>query len=483
VVIILTSLDFLDRGQSWPPACEVERLQTYEANQKLFKGRHDLVFKDWVRLLRDDQQATMEIILNWHKRLSTLWADLLLGEPPRFTVGEQGSLEQDKLDELIIDNAMSTTSYEVAIDISRFGDGLFKLRLKEGKAIIEGQTPSLWFPVVSLDNVREIEAHVLAWTFDVEQPGSVFSDKKKTYLRVEIHRKGSIENRLYEIKSGEISDPIPLQQFFPDRQEEEATGIDDFLIIPVAGLRTTNELFGMDDYSDLESIIQELEIRASQISRILDKHSDPNMYGPESAVEIDPVTGSTSFKGGGRFFPVGEGEQPPGYVVWDGKIDAAFKQIEFLIEQLYIISETSAAAFGQQQKHGLAESGSALKRLLMAPLAKVNRIRLRFDPALKKVLQLAADLERANGIDAPEFPEIKIEWRDGLPEDPIEATNIEAVRQQWGIASKYSSLKRLDGGTEENTQEELDRIHEDSAQSAAAGIPGAKDLNLFSGGG
>jgi hypothetical protein len=41
-------------------------------------------------------------------------------------------------------------------------------------------------------------------------------------------------------------------------------------------------------------------------------------------------------------------------------LEAAFKQIDLLMEQLYILSETSAAAFGQL-KAGLAESGTALK--------------------------------------------------------------------------------------------------------------------------
>ena len=117
------------------------------------------------------------------------------------------------------------------------------------------------------------------------------------------------------------------------------------------------------------------EIRVAQISRILDKHADPNLYGPDSALEHDAQTGEWKFRGGGKFYPVGPGEQPPGYVTWDGQLDAAFREIELLMEQLYILSETSAAAFGQL-KSGLAESGSALRRLMMAPLAKVNRLSL-----------------------------------------------------------------------------------------------------------
>jgi len=90
-------------------------LKRYAENRKLFEGKHAEVFKDWVRLLRGDQQATLEMILNWHKRLSTLWADLLLGEPPKFTAGEWQSREQEQLDTIIENNNFVNTAYELAI--------------------------------------------------------------------------------------------------------------------------------------------------------------------------------------------------------------------------------------------------------------------------------------------------------------------------------------------------------------------------------
>ncbi|MGB4393165.1 MAG: portal protein, partial [Bacillota bacterium] len=66
---ILTSLDFLREGAPWPPPTELERLKLYKQNRDLFVGKHDKVFKDWIKLLRDDMQASLEIILNWPKRL------------------------------------------------------------------------------------------------------------------------------------------------------------------------------------------------------------------------------------------------------------------------------------------------------------------------------------------------------------------------------------------------------------------------------
>ena len=450
---MLTNLDFLNPGQPWPPESEKERLRSYQANRNLFEGKHELVFKEWIRLLREDKRATLEIILNWHKRLSTLWGNLLFGEPPRISAGDKGSQEQTQVERLINDNRLIKRAFEVAIDISRFGDGLLKVRL-DGRAIIEGQTPLVWFPVVSQDNIKAIQAHVLAWAYDEIGPLAMGLGKvKKKYLKVEIHERGKITTRKYAL----INNGEKIGQMVEEEKAQE-TGVDDFLVVQASNLITTDRATGMDDYSDIDGIIQEMEIRIAQISRILDKHSDPNMYGPDSALEIDPITGQATFRAGGKYFPMTPEDATPGYMIWDGQLEAAFKELELLMEQLYFISETSPAVFGQL-KSGLAESGSALRRLMMAPLAKVNRIRMEFDPAIKKALQLAAALEVAQGIQgAVKLENIHIDWFDGLPQDDTEQTQIEVQRKGAGLTSLESSLRRLDGLEGDALQEEIDRI-------------------------
>ncbi len=450
---MLTNLNFLNVGAPWPPPSELERVTLYKQNRDLFEGKHDKVFKDWIRLLRDDQQATLEVILNWPKRLSTLFADLLLGEPPQVEAGDEGSKEQDAVTRLIELNNLFNTAYEVALDVSRFGVGLFKIRHDE-RAIVEAQTPLVWYPVVQPDNVKDVTAHVLGWDYEEEEQ-AIWGAKKQRYLKLEIHEKGRITTRLHKLAAGNIAGLV--------EESIVQTGVDDFLVVPVFNLSTSDRLTGLDDYSDLDSIVQELEIRMAQISRILDKHADPNMCGPDSALEQDPQSGQWTFRGGGKYFPVGQGEQAPAYVTWEGQLDAAFKEIEVLMEQFYALSETSAAAFGQL-KAGLAESGSALRRLMMAPLAKVNRIRLRFDPAMKNVLMLASELEVVQGVrDAVKLEEIHITWQDGLPDDDAEETQIESTRYTAGLTSLESALMRLDGLSGEALQAEIDRIKAERA--------------------
>jgi hypothetical protein len=303
--------------------------------------------------------------------------------------------------------------------------------------------------VVKPDNIKETQAHVLAWTYeeDVQERGKTVTKK---YLQTEIHEKGRIITAKYPIENNIIGPAIEYA--------ETETGVDEFLVVPVNNVLTTDRVMGLDDYSDLDSIIQALEVRVAQIERILDKHADPNMYGPDTALEHDPATGQWGYRGGGKYFPVGQGEQPPGYVTWDGQLDAAFKQIDLLMEQLYILSETSAAAFGQL-KAGLAESGTALRRLMLAPLAKVNRIRMRFDPALKEVLRLASMLEKAQGMSgAVVLENIHIDWKDGLPDDEQEVTQNETQRYTTGLTSLESSLRRLYGLEGDALQEEVERI-------------------------
>lgn len=437
---MLTNLDFLDTGQQWPPASEVERLQQYEDNRLLFEGKHEQVFTEWIKILRDDRKALLELILNWYKRLSLLWADLLLGEPPTITVGEDDSPEQINLHRIIEDNSLILSAHEVAIDISRFGVGLFKVRY-DTQGIIEAQPPMVWFPVVQPDNIKQVIAHVLAYEFEVD---------KVKYLKAEIHEKGKITTKIYFMRGGYIGE-------LAEEPKEVQTGVNRFLIIPTNNVMTSDRLYGKDDYEDLDSIIQELEIRVAQVSKILDKHADPNMYGPSTAMS-QTSEGEWEFQGGGKYFPVDEGESTPGYITWDGQIDAAFKQIEILLEQLYILSETSAAAFGQL-KAGLAESGTALRRLMMAPLAKTNRIRMRFDPTLKNTLKACSELEVSQGMSgALVLKNIDISWQDGLPDDDREQADIYALYRQNGLISIERGLKQLFKLKGAQLKEELDRL-------------------------
>ena len=108
----------------------------------------------------------------------------------------------------------------------------------------------------------------------------------------------------------------------------------------------------------------------------------------------------------------------------------------------------------------------------MAPLAKVNRIRMRFDPALKEVLWLASLLEKAQGMaGAVVLENIHIDWKDGLPDDDVELTQNEVQRYTAGLTSLESSLRRLYGLEGDALQKEIDRIKAEQQNQVNTQLP------------
>lgn len=459
---------------------ELERLERYASNKKLFEAKHDQVYKHWIKLLRRDKQATLEIILNWPKRLSKLWADLLVGEPPEITAGEPDGKEQKYLEKLIENNNLISVIYQVVIDCSRFGTGLFKLRFDGRNILVEGIPPDIWFPVVNPANIKEITHHVFAWTQVIDETISAGAIKKQIHLFVEIHEPGKITSLVFEMKDGIGGGRIGR---LVQEAKVQTVPIQDFLVIPFHNDLTTDRLYGMDDYVDLDPVVQELEVRFSQISKILDKHSDPNMAGPASALEEDVETGEVTVRGGGSFYPMEPGDNPPQYITWDGELESNFQYIDKLMEQFYAISETSPAAFGQL-KAGLAESGSALRRLMLAPLAKVARLRMHLDPVVKLLLWITSQFDMAvEGQEVVILENIEIEWKDGLPADFTEDATNESTLYMAGLTSLESSLKRLFGLKGKALQDELERIKAEK-QAVAVEKPSiqlpSSESNLFS---
>jgi len=105
-------------------------------------------------------------------------------------------------------------------------------------------------------------------------------------------------------------------------------------------------------------------------------------------------------------------------------------------------------------KNGLAESGSALKRLAIPTLAKVSRLRARVKRPLLEALRLCARLETVSRYPGSGVLEnLTVEWRSSLPEDRLEAAQIEQLRKTAGLTSTRSALARLDP---DSSEEDLD---------------------------
>lgn len=461
------SIPFLQPGRPWPPPDQVQRLQRYEANKRLFQGRHSEVLKDWIRLLREDKQVTLELAVNFPGAVSKLFTDLLFGEPPRFVGGQEGSEEQKWLDEFIAANRMVRLCYRAGLAQSYRGEAILKLRLVEGRPfpVVDVVPATTWYPVMDEDNVAEIAGHVLAWV----KRGMV-GGKEVEFLRAEIHLPGMVHQRAWNINDGAIGSRVPLNMLYsPPPADDAETGVEGCLVVNVPNLELDDSPYGQDDYEEAETLFQELDVRLAQIARVLDKHTDPNMAGPKRLISRNPETGEPEHVAGGNYYEYDTGEPKPEYLVWDAQLAANWQYLDRIMQGLYIATDTNAAAFSLVAE-GSFPSGAALKRLLMRPLARTNRKRLFFDEALRWLISQAAALAAANGRQAPRgltSSDVQIEWRDGLPDDPLEAAQIEQLRTGGkATASVRSAIRRLDGGSAEAIEDELIEIGSDEARNA-----------------
>jgi len=385
----------LQDGQYWPPDGEIARLTRYERESSLFRGNHGDIFKDVLRKLSGDRKDELRMIVNFPKRISTLWADLVLIEAPD-VVGADAISDYLPM--------LWSTVYQAIIDMSRHGVAVMKIDRVDGGAEFRMVPVRYWFPVVEPDNMLETIGHIFAYTF---------RDGPAQYLRAEIHTEDKIEYRTYNM-TGSLSGRLMVAGSAAVEYPWSVVDGDESRVYVLHNMQSSEDILGISDYADIESIVGEIEIRYSQIARILDANAAPSMEGPASALQRNPITGEQVFKGGGRYIAREPNQPETRMIEWGGNLEGAFTELEKLRNDLFTISETCAEAFGQGVGQSGPLSGTAIRLRLLAPLAKASRIKMFMTPRVLAMLRHVGHV-----IGAP-VSGLVIKWKDGLPDDPIE---------------------------------------------------------------
>lgn len=470
---MLFNFDWLQPGQTFPPAQEAPRIRRYRQNAQLFDGDHfaDPEFRTHDPRLADgvnlyikcaerisqvvgnfDEVVSFPTLLNYQRLMSLKMADLVCGEYPSIT---GATTEENEAIRYARDYSdFDAKLYSAVIDISRYGDAIWRVyKDYNGEYTFTCWDPTQWYPVVRQDGTNSIIAHCLCWrenrSKDLRNPD--------WYLHVQIHycdpdKVGYYEKHEYKMASnGTTIQKLLNTTIVP-------TGLDRCAIFHLRAFATTNSVYGYDDYMPLDSILAEIMARLGQISGILDKHADPNITGPVSMLDLDPNTGEYHLKSG-RFFAVSPGEDQPRYMTWDGQLTSAFKQLEFLINQLYILSEMGDALLGGKDSSGQAISGTAMRFKMVNPLAKARRIS---NALTRPVRQLFSSLSETAEESIP-YSKISVLWADGLPDDPRE--NIENCKLATG-ATKLMPLEKgimeFFGKSNEEALQWIDMIREET---------------------
>lgn len=445
---MLYNLDWLKPGQPFPPLQERDRIKRYLENEALFDGEHFgselrdrnktylkegsiLVYQKCAERISQvvgnfEDVISFPVLMNYQRLMSLKMADLVCGEYPTITGSNDSENEAIKTAR---DNSdFDARLYSTVIDMSRYGDAIWREYLDDDTSdkTFTLWDPKEWFPIVRQDGTNRISHHVLCWRVNVNE--GLENQPPKYELHVQIHGcakadYGKYSERVYSM-TPEGSNIGALIS-----SDEVTTGFDGCAIHHLKAFSTSSTIYGYDDYMTLDSLLAEIMVRIGQISIILDKHADPNLTGPATMLSQNPETGEFYLKRG-KFFATSQGDNEPKYLTWDGQLTAAFKQLEILINQLYILSEMGAAILGGQDGSSNAISGTAMRFKMVNPLAKARRIS---NSLTRPVRRLLSDIS-----DGVEFEGISVYWSDGLPDDPRE--NIENAKLATG-ETKMMPLK------------------------------------------
>ncbi len=516
---MLYNMNWLNPGQSFPPLRERARISRYWQNQYLFEGEHFNFHMDPVAQLDCAMLATSKsinpyavcaqrinrvvgnfedvisfpVLLNYQRLMTLKMADLVCGEYPQISGADafENAAIQDVRDYADFDAKL----YEAAIDISRYGESVQRVyKDNDGRLTFTNWDPKEWYPVVSQDGTNTITKHCLCWRENRSvDPEGLNPD---WYLHVQIHGTSASDAGKYEYRVYKLA-PDGLR--IMDRQSVStvATGLDVCAVRQLKAFSTTSTVYGYDDYMVIDSLLAEIMTRVGQISVILDKHADPNITGPISMLDTDMETGELRLKAG-KFFAVAPGDEQPKYMTWEGQLSSAFKQLEILINQLYILSEMGAALLGSTEAGGQAISGTAMRFKMVNPIAKARRISNSLTRPVKQLFATLSEdaevddkfverlrkmqLEQA-GKTADELEEkafdlpvpyrhISVFWYDGLPDDPRE--NIENAKLATGATKMMpleNAIMEYFGRTHEEALDWIARIHLESAENMA-NMPG-----------
>lgn len=439
----------------YPPKAESKRLADYKTNEKVFLGEHFDAFTIKSSEFAKDYAQLKYIVCNFGGMLSKLSADMLFQEFPTLSLGDDG--DSDWLEAFIRDNKFKTQAYESALEGSFRGDALFRLRSFDGIMYLEDINPACYFPKYNPSNLRAApEYEDLIWEV------SLGVDKRGIYT--ERHYKGRVETSLYEIASnGEIIAKLNLKDYYPDVDEVVQTGVDySTLLFHIPNYKINSRYFGISDYYDLMSLFFAINNRMTKVDNILDKHGDPILAVPDGFLDDDGKVNRAAF--GVIEVDTNEKQMMPQYIVWDAKLEAAYDEIDKLVEMLFMFSETSSAAIGMD-KSGVAESGRALKFKLLRTIAKKNRKQLYYDDAFKHMFKVAQEFAKANNLTtqsgvkfSKDVQDLQIEWSDGVINDIQEMIDYEVQRIKNGLTSKVDAIQRLDGVSEDEAQKRLEAI-------------------------
>lgn len=466
-------------GGVFPPIKHEERINRYKDNKKLFKGFHYNVFQKQREHLNINQNNLLYISANLPALICKKSADFLFGEPATLDAGkEDNSKEQAALERFDSDNDLDIVNYETSLGSAFRGESFYKIRwgqrwggkistkLDPFRVFIEAQNAEYVFPETLPGDAKNIFVYHIA--FPLEVTGS---KGREFILKVESHYPGKIAHSEFRMRPSnyDVDGTVKQYRIYSQIADEESnktanTNVPFPLVVHVPNFALEDSWEGIDDLTEHYSIFDEINMRLSLIAEILDKHSDPAMAVPPGALGEDEQGNPIFHTGRDKIFEYDKGEAVPAYITWNGQLDAAFKELDKLLDYLLMTAEIPPVVLGKDNSGTSGASGSGIKQRMNSLLLKIKRKRQYYNKGLKRVLVIAQMLEHSK-VSKPEYEIVenpRILFNERLADDEMEKATVANMRTGGkATQSQKTALMESYKLTEEQAEKELVRIREE----------------------
>jgi len=406
-----------------------------EENRVARYARFARLFDGW--LVRENtslQTQAKRLCYNFFRPVVTVSATWLAGQPLAFEVESGSETEAQYLSDLWQRSGSDAAFLKSAYQASIYGDACLKIESGEQGAALKWLDPSICFPEFDPHDHTRLVAMVVAYKTQLATGGDV--EYRADY------RNGRVTVR--------IDDAVTVEETYDDA----ALGGPPFVWIP--NDHVVGSCFGRSDIEPIVQLVERYEHTALAHFNVLDYHGSPNLAVFGSAKPQQ----ETTEKGVKTTFWFTSPDGRIEMVGWKGSFPAYGDELERLRDAIAEVSEVPRVAFGQFDGSS-ALSGVALRILYGPIVAKTDRKRAIWGPALERAVWMASS------IDGFAFDPDRIHavWQDPMPGDELAALEALEAKGRLGV-SRSQILKELEYSPEEIAAMTAERDADDERTAA-----------------
>jgi len=441
---MLYDLSFLDKGKPFPPKGESKRISNYKKNFNFYDGEYSKIRKATYSTLDQTNTVKFDVRkLNLYKVITNKFIALLLNEKP--VVKVSGKYDDKKIAEVLSNSDFWGVIKNSTTSFSSVGDGLINTYNGVNGPSVVATNPSCWYKVVNQSNISEVLYHVLMWKMEDNE-----------HIKVQIHERGKYSEYVCEYSGKGIGDKVAYKRkgikTIPKRGRVVNTGLSDFAISSISNNTSVNNIYGTSDYSDVVSFIMGVEKIMAELEMLVDKTIEPILVGPSSMLIENELTGKAEYKKTDALTVNSKDSVQPYFLETTGKSEVAENLADRYMGNIYTITEYGEVFFTGSYANA---SGKSLEIQMKPALDKASRQIDTIDYPIKK--SIVSLLELA-GIRVS-ISDISINWQDGINESLKAITETINTRVTAGTLSKKSALMQYDNMTEEQADDEIQRIN------------------------